>query len=932
MGRIGVLSQEYKPKEYEEELLKYWKERRVYEKLREKLRGKPKFYFLDGPPYPSSDTPHIGTIWNKVLKDAVIRFWRARGFDVHDQPGYDCHGLPIEVKIEQSLGFKAKKDIEKYGVDRFIEECKKFVFHNVESMTRHFWNFGVSMNWENPYLTLNDKYIEGAWWLVKKAHEKGLLERGVKVVHWCPRCETTLADYEVTEYKTLRDPSIYVKFPVKNNPGKYILIWTTTPWTLPANIAVMAHPDFEYAWVKVGDEQILLLKDRVEAVMSEAGVEEYEIVEVVKGRDLKGLEYEHPLKEEVKIQQELRGVHRIVLSEEFVRAEEGTGLVHSAPGHGEEDFEVGMRYGLPVVAPVDDRGVFTEDAGKYAGKPVREANAEIIADLKRKGLLFHEGVLEHRYPVCWRCKTPLIMRATPQWYIKVTQLKNKFLEEAAKVRWVPEWAGYSRFKNWLERLRDWIISRQRYWGTPLPIWICEKCGHKVVVGSRKELEELAGRKLELKDLHRPWVDQVTFKCSKCGGVMRRVPDVLDVWLDSGVAFYASLNYPVEKEEYERLKPVDFITEGHDQIAGWFFSLLRCGLLTFGEAPYKTVLMHGFALDEHGFEMHKSLGNYIAPQEVLEFEKGCRDVLRWFVLRNTIWEDLRFSWRVMADVYDDLNIVWNVHYFASTYMSLDGFDPQQHPVHKYLDYLREEDKWILSRIETVTKEVTKYFEEYQIHRAARLLRDFIVEDVSRWYIRLIRPRVWVEKEDPDKLAAYATLYYVLFKFLRLLAPIAPFITEKIYLEAFKTSEEQPESIHMLPWPEVEEKFINTALEEQMSAVRKIVEAGLAARMKAGIKIRQPLPELVLASDSEELRDSTLKLAGVIKSQVNVKRVEVIQLSEVEKFKVLKAKPVYRTLGPVFKNDTKLVAKAIEKAEAKSLKKELEEKGVAVVKIG
>jgi len=931
MGSVKALPQEFKPKEYEEELLKYWEEHRIYEKLRERLKDRPKFYFLDGPPYPSSDTPHIGTIWNKVLKDAVIRFRRARGFNVHDQPGYDCHGLPIEVKVEQSLGFKAKKDIEKFGVDKFIKECEKFVFHNVESMTKHFWNFGVSMDWKNPYLTLNDKYIEGAWWLVKKAHEKGLLKRGVKVVHWCPRCETTLADYEVSEYKMLKDPSIYVKFPVKNSSNKYILIWTTTPWTLPANLAVMAHPNFEYAWVKVNGELLLLLKERVEAVMAEVGVENYEIVEVVKGKDLEGLEYEHPLKDEVKVQQSVKGVHKIVLSEEYVRAEEGTGLVHCAPGHGEEDFEVGRVYGLPVVSPVDERGVFTEDAGKYAGKHVREANRDIIADLKSKDLLFYEGVLEHKYPVCWRCKTPLIMRATPQWYIEVTRLKDRFLEEAAKVKWVPEWAGYARFRNWLERLRDWIISRQRYWGTPLPIWKCEKCDYMTVVGSRKELEELTKRKLELKDLHRPWVDQIIFNCPKCGNNVRRVPDVLDVWLDSGIAFYASLNYPAEKEKYEKLKPVDFITEGHDQIAGWFFSLLRCGLLTFDEGPYKAVLMHGFALDEQGREMHKSLGNYVAPQEVLEFEKGCRDVLRWFVLRNTIWEDLRFSWRVMAEVYDDLNIVWNVYYFASTYMSLDAFDPSRHPVHKYLNHLREEDKWILSRVETVTAEVTKFFEEYQVHRAARLLRDFIVKEVSRWYIRLIRPRVWIEKEDPDKLAAYATLHYVLLKFLKLLAPIAPFITEKIYLEAFKTSEEQPESIHMFTWPEVNEEIRDIELEEQMSAVRKVVEAGLAARMKAGIKIRQPLSELVLATDNDKLRKSVLRLAGVLKSQVNVKRIVVTPLEEARKFKVLSAKPVYKALGPVFKSEAKLVAKAIEKADAELLKKRLEEEGVASLEV-
>ncbi len=929
MTRVGSLPQRYEPKKFEPEILRYWDEARVYEKLREKLRGRPKFYFLDGPPYPSSDTPHIGTVWNKVLKDSVIRFWRMRGYDVNDQPGYDCHGLPIEVKVEQKLGFRSKKDIEEYGVDKFVRACEEFALSNVRAMTEHFKNFGVSMDWERPYLTLTPEYIQAAWWLIKCAEERGLLERGVKVVHWCPRCETTLADYEVSEYRMLTDPSIYVKFPVKGRKGEYILIWTTTPWTLPANVAVMAHPDFDYVWVEVDAEKLLIAKERLEAVMAEAGVKEYRVVATVKGRELEGLEYEPPLKEEVKIQRELKGAHKIVLSEEYVTAEEGTGLVHIAPGHGEEDYEVGMRYGLPVVAPVDDRGVFTEEAGKYAGKPVREANREIIEDLRRKGLLFYAGTVTHRYPVCWRCKTPLILRAVPQWYIRVTQLKEKFLEEAAKVKWVPEWAGYARFRNWLQGLRDWVISRQRYWGTPVPIWVCKSCGHRVVVGSLAELEELAGRKLELKDLHKPWIDEVVFKCPKCGGEMRRVPDVLDVWLDSGVAFYASLGYPLSKEKFEKYWPVDFITEGHDQISGWFFSLLRCSLITFGRAPYKAVLMHGFALDEKGREMHKSLGNYVPPQQVLKFEKGSRDVLRWYVLRNTVWEDLRFSWKGLAEVYDDLNILWNVYVFATTYMNLDGFDPEKHPVDRYLDKMRPEDKWLLSRVERLARDVTRYMESYEVHRAARALREFIVEDVSRWYVRLIRPRVWVEKEDPDKLAAYATLYYALRKFLVLAAPIIPFVTEKIYRDAFRALSSDPESVHMLPWPEAREDFIDDELEAAMKVAKELVERAAAARMKAGVKLRQPLPALYVLTDAVDVARAVSLLEKVLSSQANVKEVKVLPLSEKNKFVKVSAKAVYKALGPVFRDKTAEVAKLIESADAERLRRELEEKGEAVL---
>lgn len=929
MGGVRPLPQGYKPREYEPEILEYWREARIYEKLRRISRDKPKFYFLDGPPYPSSDTPHIGTVWNKVLKDAVIRFWRARGYWVNDQPGYDCHGLPIEVKVEQKLGFSSKKDIEEYGVDKFVEKCREFALSNVESMTRHFEEFGVSMDWDKPYLTLTPEYVQAAWWLVKKADERGLLERGVKVVHWCPRCETTLADYEVSEYAMLTDPSIYVKFPLKERRDHYLLIWTTTPWTLPANVAVMVHPDLEYAWVEAGGERLLIAKSRVEAVMKEAGIREFKVVSIVKGRELEGLEYVHPLLEEVEVQRGLAGAHRVVLSTEYVSAEEGTGLVHCAPGHGEEDYEVGLQYELPVIAPVDDRGFFTHEAGKYAGKYVREANSEIIRDLREKGLLFHEGVLTHKYPICWRCKTPLILRATPQWYIRVAHMKDRFLEEAAKVKWVPDWAGYARFRNWLQGLRDWVISRQRYWGTPVPIWICTSCGHRVVVGSLAELEKLTGRKLDLKDLHRPWIDEITFECPICRGVMRRVPDVLDVWLDSGVAFYASLGYPLEKDKFEKLWPVDFITEGHDQIAGWFFSLLRCSLIAFNTAPYRVVLMHGFALDERGREMHKSLGNYVAPREVLEFDKGGRDVLRWYVLRNTIWEDLKFSWSRLAEVFDDLNIVWNVYVFAATYMSLDEFDPSAHPLEEYLSRMRLEDKWLLSRVERLVLNVTRWMENFEVHRAARALRDFLIEDVSRWYVRLVRPRVWIEREDPDKLAAYVALYYALRKFLVLASPIIPFITEKIYVESFRISEEEPESIHMLPWPKVREELIDDELERDMEVIRRLIERVAAARMRAGLKLRQPLPTLYVLTEKSEVRKAVERLRDILAVQANVKRVEVLPPSRKREFTVTRVKPVYRAIGPIFRDEAGRVLQLLGQCDPAQLKRELEEKGEALL---
>lgn len=924
---VRPLEQEYRPRILEKAILEYWKQNDVYERIRGSLGDASKFYFLDGPPYPSSDTPHIGTLWNKILKDVIVRYRRARGYCVVDKPGYDCHGLPIEVKVEQELGFKTKKDIEKYGVDKFVERCKEFALRNANSMTRWFEEFGVSLDWVRPYMTLNPEYIQSAWWLVKRAEEMGLLERGLKVVHWCPRCETALADYEVTEYRVVTDPSTYVKFPVDGKPGHYLLIWTTTPWTLPANVAVMAHPDFEYVWVEVEGEKLLVAKARLEAVMREAGITSYSVVGSVRGRELENLRYKHPLEDEIETQR--RVAHKVVLSDKYVSAEEGTGLVHCAPGHGEEDFEVGQRYGLPVLSPVDDRGLFTEEAGKYAGKRVWEANAEIISDLKAKGYLFHEGRISHRYPVCWRCKTPLLLRATPQWYIRVTHLKERFLEEAQRVLWIPEWAGTARFRGWIEGLRDWVISRQRYWGTPAPIWVCERCGKRVVVGSLKELEELAGRKVNLPDLHRPWIDGVTFACPACGGVMRRVEDVLDVWLDSGVAFYASLGYPLNKELYERMKPVDVIVEGHDQIAGWFFSLMRCGLLTFGETPYERVVMHGFVLDEKGREMHKSLGNYVAPDQVLGFEKGGRDVLRWYVLRNTVWEDLRFSWKGLEEVFDDLNVLWNVYVFASTYMSVDRFNPKEHPVEKYLDVMRPEDRWLLSRVERLTIEVTKYLENYELHRAARALRDFIVEDVSRWYIRLARPRVWIEENTPDKLAAYSVLYYALRRFLTLAAPFMPFATEWIYRQSFRV-EGDPESVHMLEWPQPVEQYVNEELERHMALARKLVERAWAARMKVGIKLRVPLPRMYVFTDSKSVESAVAALRQVVSAQANVKEVLVLPSLEARSISKTEVKPVYSIIGPAFRSEAPRVVEALKAVDALQLKHELESKGFAILR--
>ena len=893
----------------EEWVKEFWERERVYEMVKQKSSmSTKKFYFLDGPPYASAKSIHIGTAWNKVVKDIVLRYYRMNGYNVWDKPGYDTHGLPIEVKIEQSLGLSVKKDIyEKVGVENFIKHCKAFVDENMEAITRQFKEIGVFMDWSDPYVTYRNEYIEAGWWLIKRAHERGLLYRGYKVLHWCPRCETTLADYEVSEYRELEDPSIYVKLPVRGRRGEYLLVWTTTPWTIPANTFVMAHPDMDYVRVRVGEEILILAEARLEHVMREAGVKEYVVLERFKGKDLEGLEYDHPLEDLVDAQRELKKYHRVVLAPEAVTPYEGTGLVHSAPGHGTIDYEIAVKLGIPVVSLVDEVGRMTEEAGKYKGLYFRtEANKAIVEDLRKRGALFHESTIVHRYPVCWRCKTPLVLRATNQWFIAVSKLKEELLREAEKIEWRPAWAK-TRFMNLLADVRDWVISRQRFWGIPLPIWVCESCGYTHVIGSLEELKSMGGSIPP--DLHRPWVDEIKLKCPKCSGVMKRVPDVLDVWFDSGIAFYASLGYPMRRDLYEKLEPADFITEGHDQIRGWFFSLLRSGIIGFGKTPYKRVLVHGFMLDEFGREMHKSLGNYVEFEELIS--KVPRDVVRFWLSINTTWEDLRFSWRALEHMARDFVVIWNTFVFASTYMGLDAFDPEVVTIESVLGDLEVEDRWLLSRVNRLIREYREAMEDLRIHDAARALRTFILDDVSRFYIRLVRRRVWEEADTPSKRAAYATLYKALKTWLILAAPIIPFTTEYIYQHFIKPAEKNsPPSIHLLDIPVWDERFIDEDLERDMETIRSVVEVALSARAAAGLKLRRPIRRLIVATKDERVLKALRRLSDIVAEMVNSKNVELVGLEFFEKLRVYKVEPNIGEIGKDYKKLTPEIVKIVE----------------------
>ncbi len=897
----------YKPKDIEREVSDFWNRNNIYEKV--KKRGEKVFFFVDGPPY-TTGRIHLGTAWNKVIKDTILRFKRMMGYRVMDIPGWDMHGLPIEVKVEQELGFKTKRDIEEYGIDRFVKKCMEYALKNKDTMTEQFKSLGVWMDWDNPYMTIKAEYINSAWWTIKKAYEKGLLEKKLRVVNWCPRCETALADAEV-EYMDREDPSIYVKFPIKNEENAYIVIWTTTPWTLPANMAVAVHPHLEYALFKARkngkEEKLIIAKDLACEVLKKGGYDSWEILSVFMGKDLEGLEYEHPLLDEVPIQRRWK---HFVCTADFVTAE-NTGCVHIAPGHGLEDFELGMEIGLEIFNPVDDRGIFKEEAGKYAGIYVFDANEVIIDDLRRKGLLLAEDKILHRYGHCWRCKTPIIYRSTEQWFLTVSKIKDRMIDEIDRVKWIPEWAGSARFKDWVRNAKDWCISRQRYWGIPIPIWVCEKCGKIKVVGSINEIPW----KDDL-DLHRPRIDEVTFRC-ECGGDMHRIKDVFDVWFDSGVASWGTLKYPLKmgESEFNNLWPADFITEGHDQTRGWFYSQLCASMISFDRAPYKSVLMHGFTLDEQGRKMSKSLGNIVEPEEVIE-EVGV-DGFRLYVLSSALWEDLRFSWEEVRNVYRMLNIFWNTVRFAYTYMNLDRELLRKEKIVEIIrrmhgeveakdlkDFIRflvddVENRWILSRIESLNRLAVESLKEYQLHRVVRLFIDFVVEDFSRWYIQLIRPRVWEERESQLKIATYLTILWVLDKLLRIIAPYAPFLSEYIYQRFIKEFKDAEESIFLERYPEPVEEFIDTELERFMNIAREIFEAVSSARQKAKKKLRWPLRRLVVESKDDEVETAVRVLNDIIKAQCNVKEVEHVR----EFKKDLIVKPNYKVIGPILKKDVK-----------------------------
>ncbi len=929
MGKKHVkeVSENYVPKEVEESVRSYWEENNTYRETRKLRENGPDWLFVDGPPY-TTGYIHLGTAWNKILKDSILRYHSMTGKHIIERAGYDMHGLPIEVKVEEKLGFKNKSDIEKHGVAHFIEECREFALTHKDLMSDQFKEIGTWMDFDDPYQTVDKGYIEAAWYTLKKCEEKGMLERGSRVVNWCPRCGTAIADAEV-EYSDETDPSIFVKFPIDGKENEYLVIWTTTPWTLPANVAVAVGAEFVYAKcraIKDGKtEDLWIAKDLAEQILKYGKYQNFEIIETKTGTQLAGTRYISPLAEQVPIQAKIE--HRVVVAD-YV-AMENTGMVHIAPGHGWDDYLVGIKENLPIICPVDGNGNFTADAGIFSGKYVKDpaTNQEVITTLGSSTLAVRK--ITHRYGHCWRCKTPIIYRATSQWFLKVKEVKDRMLEEISRdVTWYPEWAGSARFHDWIAEARDWCISRQRYWGIPIPVWVCPVCNKYHVVGSYEELEQLSGQKMT--DPHRPYVDEITIPC-ECGGAMKRIPDIFDVWYDSGVASWATLHFPEKKEDFERYWPADFILEGQDQTRGWFYSQLALSTMAFGKSAYKSVLMHGFALDANGKKMSKSLGNVVTPEEVIE--KFGVDVMRQYILSASApWDDLRFSYEGIKTTMRMFNVLWNVYKFPLPYMALDGYVPAASAdqtwdasvVEDHIAGFCREDRWLVSRVNSLAEQVTAEMKVCNLHRATRPISTFVLEELSRWYVQLVRPRMWLEEESVSKKQAYDTMYYVLRRLITIMAPFAPFVCEKIYQNLKCPGD--PASVHMQDWFSGADGLRDVTLEEEMEIIQKFDDAVSNARQNGKRKGRWPVAEVVVATESDAVINALTAMNDMACDRANARTVSAIKgiWSRLE----WTAVPTMKAIGKQFGRNGPKVKAFIEESNGTMLKNALTANGKIV----
>ena len=900
----------------EKEVEKFWEDNHIFEKSTENRKEGPTYTFYDGPPT-ANGKPHIGHVLTRVIKDMIPRYRTMKGYMVPRKAGWDTHGLPVELEVEKKLGLDGKDQIEEYGLVPFIDQCKESVWKYKGMWEDFSATVGFWADMENPYVTYHDDYIESEWWALKEIWNKGLLYKGHKIVPYCPRCGTPLSAQEVAQgYKDVKERSAVARFKVKGEDA-YILAWTTTPWTLPSNVALCVNPDEEYAKVKAADGYTYymasaLLDTVLGSLEREEGTPAYEVLATYKGTDLEYKEYE-PLYNFKKLNK--RAYY--VVCDTYVTLTDGTGVVHIAPAFGEDDNKVGKKYDLPVLQLVNEKGEMTEET-PWAGTFCKKADPEVLKDLDKRGLLFSAPKFEHSYPHCWRCDTPLIYYARESWFIKMTAVKDDLIRNNNTINWIPESIGKGRFGDWLENVQDWGISRNRYWGTPLNVWECE-CGHMESIGSRQELFERSGdEKAKTVELHRPYIDEITMKCPKCGKTMHRVPEVIDCWFDSGAMPFAQHHYPFEnKDVFEQQFPADFISEAVDQTRGWFYSLLAESTILFNKAPYKNVIVLGHVQDENGQKMSKSKGNAVDPFEALE--KYGADAIRWYFYVNSApWLPNRFHGKAVQEGQRKfMGTLWNTYAFFVLYANIDEFDATKYT----LDYekLSVMDKWLLSKLNSVVKEVDEDLNGYKIPETARALQEF-VDDMSNWYVRRSRERFWAKGMEQDKINAYMTLYTALVTICKAAAPMVPFITEEIYQNLVRSiDKDAPESIHLCHFPKVNEELIDKDLEENMDNLLKIVVMGRACRNAANIKNRQPIGKMFVKAPFT--LDDFFK--EIIEDELNVK--EMTYTDDVRAFTSYTFKPQLKTVGPKYGKFLGGIKKALSELDGNQAMDELKANG-------
>lgn len=890
--------------EMELSILDFWKKEDIFKKSTQNRAGQKEYVFYEGPPT-ANGKPGVHHVLARAFKDIFPRYKTMQGFHVSRRGGWDTHGLPVEIEVEKKLGFTNKQQIEEYGIAEFNRLCKESAFTYIQEWEKMTERIGYWVDFDSAYITYKNSYIESVWWILKNLWDKDLLFQGFKVVPYCPRCGTPLSDHEVSlGYKDTEDPSIFVRMPLEEDPDTSLLVWTTTPWTLPGNVAVAVHPELNYAIIErevkngvvEGKEKLILAESLIEKVFKD---EKVEILKVIKGKQLKGKKYK-PL---YTFFPPDRPAYRVVMAH-FVTVEDGSGLVHIAPAFGEDDMNIGLEEDLPVIMTVAPDGTFISEVRPWAGRFVKDADPFIIEDLKNRGLLFKSELYLHTYPFCWRCTTPLLYYARPTWYIRTSKLKDDLVRLNQEINWYPEHIKDGRFGNWLENNIDWALGRERYWGTPLPVWQCESCGEQTCVGSVAELTQKTGKDLTGLDLHRPHVDEIQFPCEKCGESMKRVPELIDVWFDSGSMPVAQWHYPFENEKsFKEQFPADYICEAVDQTRGWFYSLHAISTLLFGQPSFRNVICLGLILDGEGQKMSKSKGNVVDPWEVLDSQGA--DAMRWYLYTaSPPGQERRFSRDLVSEVLRNFTLtLWNTYSFFVTYANLDKWELIKTKTAVYSKL----DLWLLAELHALSREVTEALENYDVLGATRPIEKF-VDNLSNWYLRRSRRRFWKSESDDDKYAAYATLYEALVTVSKLLAPTMPFLAEEIYSNLVRSVEnDAPISVHTSDWPAFNPEYINQQLIDEMQLVMKLVSLGHATRNQSGIKVRQPLQEIAFTASNTSEREVISDYADLFCDELNVKDVRVLSAAgEATAYELV---PLPKQLGQKYQSDFPRIRKAI-----------------------